>query len=351
MKIYLACALLMSFGVAWGQSSDMIAEVRVTADNIVPLSKKSLPFSVARSGHRSLGVGGVEAFLLDESTKKVFSLSKGIVYSTSFSSREVLGNWPLGAYPCGDEPECSQPWWDGRWGEDELLEQEIIDLYPNGMAWADSLKPSATHMMGCMLDKAPLRYGDVDGDGNNELVVLIENYYSIDFILFSPQKKKTIFAAKLDHNDVISNEEAGEDLLYKIPQNERYQYWSKYWSRTGVSTSMTEGYKSFAKIFFGDYDSDGVSDLLVWRKLFEPYKVTESKKGFQLKRNTYGHYKLVNGEYRLQDTGTADIKGWLTANDLTWQQGYPTASECSNEEGELIAEMHDPLLNDPEVLQ
>ena len=34
-----------------------------------------------------------------------------------------------------------------------------------------------------------------------------------------------------------------------------------------------------------------------------------------------------------------------------WQKGYPTLSEYPGEEGQPIPEMHDPLLNDPEVLQ
>jgi hypothetical protein len=46
------------------------------------------------------------------------------------------------------------------------------------------------------------------------------------------------------------------------------------------------------------------------------------------------------------------VKGWLTSNNLTWwKKGYPSKSECAGQEGQFIPEMHDPLLNDPEVMQ
>jgi hypothetical protein len=44
------------------------------------------------------------------------------------------------------------------------------------------------------------------------------------------------------------------------------------------------------------------------------------------------------------------VKGWLTAKQLTWKKGYPSKSECAGQEGQFIPEMHDVLLNDPDVL-
>lgn len=63
------------------------------------------------------------------------------------------------------------------------------------------------------------------------------------------------------------------------------------------------------------------------------------------------HYAMVDGEYQQTATPESEVKDWLEENNLTWQKGFPSHSECPGEEGELIPEMHDPLLNDADVLQ
>jgi hypothetical protein len=60
---------------------------------------------------------------------------------------------------------------------------------------------------------------------------------------------------------------------------------------------------------------------------------------------------VTTGEYQKQPTDSATVKNWLTTRHLTWQKGYPSRSECPGQEGQLIPEMHDPLLNDAEVMQ
>ncbi|AJQ92856.1 hypothetical protein [Gynuella sunshinyii] len=113
----------------------------------------------------------------------------------------------------------------------------------------------------------------------------------------------------------------------------------------------SQGYRSIAKLYVNDFDKDGHSDILVWRKMYESRLVGELLSGFKLNSQLYGHYALIDGEYHLQQTDEATIQGWLSANELTWQKGYPSSSECQGHEGELIPEMHDPLLNDPDVLK
>ena len=73
---------------------------------------------------------------------------------------------------------------------------------------------------------------------------------------------------------------------------------------------------------------------------------------FEKLSDSHLHYKKVNNEYQLQtDTAPETIQGWLTDKNLTWQKGFPSKSECAGQEGQLIPEMHDPLLNDPDVLK
>ncbi|WP_229815830.1 hypothetical protein, partial [Bacterioplanes sanyensis] len=108
-------------------------------------------------------------------------------------------------------------------------------------------------------------------------------------------------------------------------------------------------------------DKDGNPDLVKWQKAFVSNNKTESI-AWNKVRNSLTHYERdlttqkrlengMTGEYLPQITLDVVIEGWLRENELIWQQGFPSFSECPGEEGKLIPEMHDPLLNDPDVLQ
>lgn len=75
--------------------------------------------------------------------------------------------------------------------------------------------------------------------------------------------------------------------------------------------------------------------------------------GFTLLRNKYQHYawSTDQNEYLPQETEESQIQAWLSKNNHTWQTGFPSQSECAGQKGKLIPEMHDPLLNDPDVLR
>jgi hypothetical protein len=130
----------------------------------------------------------------------------------------------------------------------------------------------------------------------------------------------------------------------------------KYLSRiaeehTPKTTGVAHGSISLGKLFFGDFDNDAVFDIVVWRKHFRSRNLNDPVPGFQRDEELFVHYKLDAGEYKKQPTETSTIRGWLASKNLTWQKGYPNNSECANQTTTLIPEFHDPLLNDPEVLQ
>ena len=260
----------------------------------------------------------------------------------NLATKQYLGGWPLGvASPCGDDESCHDLWWVGRWGPDEVQEKISDNLSFIG----DTAEP--TKLMGCMRE-SPLRYGDLDGDGKSELNILLNDEDSIDWIIFSTVLHKTIFATKIHLQDEIFGIEPG-----RLPKDagKHYQIWSASGAEGQSAASNTQAVRIFAKLYFSDFDADGAFDILVWRKLYESRLQADPVKGFIKKSDTFVHYKLVNGEYKKQATDQSVIKSWLTAKQLTWQKGYPSKSECPGQEGQLIPEMHDPLLNDPEVLQ
>lgn len=274
------------------------------------------------------------------------------IFGINADSRTLIGHWPLETPgPCENIEDCRIPWWSGRWNGDELLEKDIYQSYRLPMSWTDTyVEQNKVDIMGCM-QHTPLRYGDVDNDGQNELVIFMPNWNSVDMIISSPQKQATIFAVKLDYNDVIHNDQIKPELVQAKPPEERYQYWQKWVTNRRTTGSLHKGMRSFAKLYTGDLNNDQQTDLLLWRKMYESRLLSDPTPGFTLKSEMFGHYQVVDGEYKLQATDENTIKSWLTTNNLTWQKGYPSKSECPGQEGQLIPEMHDPLLNDPDVLK
>ena len=202
---------------------------------------------------------------------------------------------------------------------------------------------------GCLL-KYPLRYADVNGDRKLELVILFSGNTQDqeNMAIFSPSLGKVIFASILTVNRAIdSSPEVLEQLYPDWSGSSEYQY-SYDEGRSPPSLSM--GYRSFGKHFFGDINDDGKQDIILWRKYFESLLNGDTKKGFAKKDELFVHYSLVDGDYKKQPTDAVTIKGWLAAKQLSWQQGFPSRSECPGQEGQLIPELHDPLLNDPDVL-
>lgn len=254
-------------------------------------------------------------------------LRLGVVDMTKTS---ILGSWPL-----------------KRWNQQNVTQEMKLrykefyrgdyprEKYNIKMLWAP----------GCFQNN-PLRYGDIDEDGNKELVLFLGN----DFVVFSPERERIVFAENLRLDDWLPKEETLRELESKFHSGPSpYQYLSGILSDT---PDIEPGYRGYSKLYFGDFDDDGTPDILVWRKLYISRNSDDSIEGFKKLRDEWQHFKRNNvGEYMPQDTLMAQVQSWLQDNELTWQKGFPSKSECAGEEGELIPEMHDPLLNDPDVLQ
>lgn len=272
------------------------------------------------------------------------------IYGVNVSTKQYLGGWPLGASdPCENSanPDCVSSWWVGRWGADEVLESEVTQRITShvlnqkfGLPY--QLEPNST--LGCFANN-PLRYGDIEGDGKQELVLMTQD----SFIVFSPELKKTIFAFMFDNKDWVSWEWLIEQGLLLENTPDSPQFGSLKLAEENKGTDI--GYRGQAKVFNGKFESETSTDLIVWRKFYQSRLKKDPIKGFEKVRDTFIHYKLVDGEYKKQETEQGVIKGWLEAKNLTWQKGYPSKSECPGHEGQLIPEMHDPLLNDPDVLK
>jgi hypothetical protein len=253
-----------------------------------------------------------------------------------------LSGWPLNTFNDNDlEPEISRIYTE-------------YQIEPSART-AENLSP----ILGCLYQH-PLRYGDITQDGSAELVIFAQDEYgALNASIFSTASKKVIFSVRLATYDAVVNDRLvvadGEEEIASDPLANKLTD-GQYLSRIAEeNTRMVKGIRpaviNFSKLYFGDFDNDDVVDIVSWRKLYNTRLNQDSVKGFELDRNTLIHYKLVDGEYKKQDTESSVVKGGLTTKNLTWQKGYPSKSECPDQEGQLIPEMHDPLLNDPDVLK
>lgn len=350
MRVNLIFCLFLSFSasaldlkkaaVCDGMSENK-TEIDLNAARIIEAVYKqnNIDLNASCLGWTNMGAGGVWFEILSDLK----------VSGINVSTNQYLGSWSLGASdPCENstDSDCASPWWVGRWGASEYLESEIIERMTDYSITEKyelpyGIKPEDT--FACLM-KNPLRYGDIENDGKKELVVITPE----NFIIFSPELKKTTFAFMFNNNDWLLWETMIDESIPSDESSDIPQYGSP---KLHKEQEGGIGYRGYAKIYAGGFEAENTKDVLVWRKFYQSKLKNDPVKGFEKIRDTFIHYKLINGEYQKQPTEQSVIQGWLEAKNLTWQKGYPSKSECAGQEGQLIPEMHDPLLNDPDVLK
>ena len=295
-------------------------------------------------------------FIQSENYEGYFTLDRSATllgfYSLDGSIKMINNNsgWPLITPSTCDESDidCDAPWWSGRWSEQEFIEPKIIKRlkdYNIRLPFTLSYGDEVAHAIGC-LESTPLRYGDIEGDGQDELVLLLKN----SLVVFSPAAQKVVFSSVFNYPDFVTWQTMIDDgMRLETPTDNTPQYGSRYEYEQDRNAII--GYRAYAKLYVQDFDGDARSDLVLWRKFYQSRLYGDNVKGFEKLSDSYLHYKKVNGVYELQETAPETIQGWLTAKNQTWQSGFPSKSECAGQEGQLIPEMHDPLLNDPDVLK
>jgi len=281
----------------------------------------------------------------------------------------LFGERILAEYEQKEDIEYESHWALTRWGEELTVEYE--DIYAlAGQKWSSHkvyhqyrhhLGPRGEWepRFGCFY-KDPLRYGDFDDNGEKELVLFLgygrQEFLmgSLDFVVFSPEREEIIFSARLAMADV-GDEITADTHPDEVGDPNNSQFMSFINANGGPETRAMQAY---AKLYILEDlgrsesdDADRTHDILVWRKRFETLTQSDVGHGFSLEREVLDHYRLINGEYQRQNTDREQIQEWLVERNLTWAEGYPNYSECEGKEKQLIPEMHDPLLNDPEVLK
>jgi len=208
--------------------------------------------------------------------------------------------------------------------------------------------------IGCLRDYR-LRYGDLNLDGKTELILLLGGgTMQNDFVIFSLDTHTIVFSALLLVEDLLPSVDAA--YIYQETKQTPVSSDPQFWSALGVNYAhrmheIKPALLSYAKLYFGDFNDDNQFDIILWRKQYESRMRGDPVKGFELKSEIRVMYTLKNGEYKKQPFDNNTIETWLSGKNQTWKKGYPNQSECVGEEGQLIKSLHDPLLNDPDVLK
>ena len=278
----------------------------------------------------------------------IFEYDQNKYYSLSKTGSAV------GEYNFAITPPTNRGWSLTRWPHLKPPIEITNNLYNFSIK---AFKSNIAHVpnrrtAGC-LAQTPLRYGDIEVDGKSELVLFLNG----ELIIFSPEYRRTVFSTFWQADDW--ERETTEYNSKPSPESKHiYQFAS---AALALKDLPYKAMRSYSKIYVGKFDQDDTPDIIVWQKVYES-NTSEEAPGFKLLRSSYQHFERdliaqeqseagVTGEYLSQETEPATIQNWLSAKQLTWQKGYPSTSECPGQENQLIPEMHDPLLNDPDVLK
>ena len=257
-----------------------------------------------------------------------------------------LSAWPLTPWPShlflAGEYDASTEAGSAARGQDFTRPSDPVQVVTDRTA--NYYNHTNYQLSGC-LNKTLLRYGDVDENNTPELVITPDS----TIIFFSPQQGKVIFSYHYQLNDEMSKEQA--ELVFLPPYIDENPQYIAGSGQDELVRKMFPAQRSLSKIYIRDFNGDKNPDLILWRKMYRSNLRNNPAEGFHLLAESWTHYQLTNGEYIPQDTAPEVIRNWLTSANLTWSKGFPSISECPGEEGKLIPEMHDPLLNDPDVLK
>lgn len=318
--------------------------VTVEPSNINEIARTSVPYARIRKADRvykgSDRSSSVAAFVGPIGGDKYFGLMRtGVLHAVDIPNDEYIGSWPLTR-------------WEGEGSDEEVWAIYDMSRAPDGERWNQARMSggrSSAHSIGCLAD-SPLRYGDVTGDGDQSIVIYLgQRDHVLDWLVFSPGSESLVFSARLALEDYFEPGEKYQD-----------QYEIQYPSQAMETRATVPGRRVYAKLYIGDFRSDEereasdepVHEMIVWRKMYRSLDRSDSEEGFGLDEEILRRYrKTEDGAYERMSDSSESLRGVLSERDLTWPKGYPNYSECEDEEGQLIPEMHDPLLNDPDVLE
>lgn len=342
---------------AYAAIPDLQIGASVNSSTLYEIAGGSAPYATARSGQRQYGEDTVvSAFLVPSNGGVVYSLSdEANLYATPYPSGGTSKRWPLS-------------WWEDAYIEPPLSQAEYpedFDLYQESLylKYPGFVNSPECPGLGESRHLFPLRYGALVPEAESMLIAIPVS----SFFVVAPSTGKVVFSVRLASDGWLTRESTKEYfsidcttsdgqrvdetcLSSRLKRAPQFQS-SAAEEITNGPLIPAPGLREYAKLYVGDFDGNGRTDLIVWGKSYKSRMGSDPIVGFVKLRDTVVHYEYISPEFKRRTTKPETIRGWLTARQLTWSKGWPNKSECPGQTNQLIPEMHDPLLNDPEVLQ
>jgi len=164
------------------------------------------------------------------------------------------------------------PWRLDRWDRQYFF-SEVVERYKSlGVEYSIDIHNEVfAPGIGC-LGRKPLRYGDIWGNGEQDLLIVLNDL----IFIFSLGHKKVVFSEYLDASDWLKDEE-----MHHVYSDERGDLKHQYASRLMAdNNSYANALRAYSKIYFGYFEQDDNPDIVVWRKLYKSNAAGASVRGF-----------------------------------------------------------------------
>ncbi|MCP5078408.1 MAG: hypothetical protein GY951_10185 [Psychromonas sp.] len=207
---------------------------------------------------------------------------------------------------------------------------DLYEISDNGLIVTGPLQ--GYDVYGCYLRTA-LRTSDINLDGQKDIFMFggVGEFGSDEggqvikttLTIYDGSTTQKQFVEELSYENFIIDD-MGEN-------NTKFQ--SVGWLQMNDNGSLKyvgvrQGVRRFSKLYFKDYDNNGLLDIIIWRKEYGARLKTDNIKGYELQNTEYLRYEESDNGFVRKSTPPVDIELWLNDSKYIWQDGYPKKSEC-----------------------
>ena len=96
----------------------------------------------------------------------------------------------------------------------------------------------------------------------------------------------------------------------------------------GTEKNLRPGYRNFSKVFFGDFDEDGIYSLLVWNREYLSGLKSNVSDGFKLASEDFDIHHINGKKVVSSDFSRDDAMLVLDKYNLDWNKGFPNMNKC-----------------------
>jgi hypothetical protein len=207
---------------------------------------------------------------------------------------------------------------------------DLYEISHDGLIATGALQGYSAY--GCFLRTA-LRAGDINLDGKKDIFMFggVGGFGSDEggqaikttLTIYDGSTKEKVFVEEVSFESFIIDAFGENDTEFQSVS------WLGIGSHGGLKrVALEQGVRRFSKLFFQDYDNNGLLDIIVWRKEYRSRLKTDEIEGYKLRKTEFLRYEESDKGFVKQTTTSADIELWLNKLKHTWQDGFPKKSDC-----------------------